>query len=106
MPSTEENYITAIASQIREQIDPGKLPDEGLDQLFASYALLALSRGEDVSDEDVHDAWSVWATQFDPQNDSLVPYDDLSAAVQEQDTIFRDAIRKVAKTLPQRPGRF
>lgn len=99
MASTDENYITEIADQIRDQIDPGKLPDEGLDQLFASYALLALSRGGDVSNEDVHDAWSVWATQFDPENESLVPYEDLSSAVQDEDTIFRDAIRKIARML-------
>ena len=36
-----------------------ELPEDGLDQLFSSYALLALSKGVRVSNEDVHDAWSV-----------------------------------------------
>lgn len=95
----DENYIDEIASQIRERIDPSKLPSEGMDELFASYALLALSKGTEVTNEDVHDAWSVWATKFDPENDSLVPFDDLSAKTQSQDTVFRDAINQVAKSL-------
>ena len=99
MSSPDTNYITQIAERIRAAIDPDKLPEDGLDQLFSSYALLALSKGVRVSNEDVHDAWSVWATEFDPQNDSIVPFDDLSPDVQDQDTIFRDAIRDVAKSL-------
>jgi hypothetical protein len=96
---SEQNYIDEIASRIRARIDPIELPDTGLDQLFASYALLALSKGLEVSNEDVHDAWSVWATQFDPGNSSLVPFDELSAESQAQDTIFRDAIRETASQL-------
>lgn len=98
--SEEENYIEDISAQIRAKIDPAKLPNDGLDQLFASYALLALSKGTQVTNEDVHDAWSSWATQFDPENDSLVPFDELSPETQSQDTMFRDAIRQVAESLP------
>jgi hypothetical protein len=61
--------------------------------------LLALSKGEAVESEDVHDAWSVRATQFDPGNDSLVPFDELTSEVQAQDIIFRDAIREVSRGL-------
>lgn len=96
----EENYIEDVSAQIRAKIDPLKLPKDGLDELFASYALLALSKGSRVTNEDVHDAWSTWATQFDPGNDSLVPFDELSPDIQSQDTIFRDAIRQVADSLP------
>lgn len=99
--SKEENYIEEISAQIRAKIDPAKLPKDGLDQLFASYALLALSKGTQITNEDVHDAWSAWATQFDPGNDSLVPFDELSPETQSQDTMFRDAIRQVAESLPE-----
>lgn len=99
MTRSDENYITEIASRIRAEIDPDKLPDRGLDQLFASYALLALSRGVEVTNEDVHDAWSAWATEFSPDSDAIVPYDELASDVQAQDTIFRDAIRSVARSL-------
>jgi hypothetical protein len=94
-----DNYIEQVATQIRDLIDPAILPKEGLDQLFASYALLALSKGTDVSNEDVHDAWSTWATEFDPGNDSIVPYSELSIDVQAEDTVFRNAIRAVAREL-------
>ena len=97
----DPNYIEEISALIRAKIDPNKLPDEGLDQLFASYALLALSKGQAVTNEDVHDAWSAWATQYDPTNDSIVPFDELKPDVQAEDTIFRDAIREVAGTISE-----
>jgi hypothetical protein len=95
----DDNYIEELAAKIRAQVDPADLPADGLDQLFASYALLALSKGVEVSNEDVHDAWSVWATQFDPDSKSLVPFDELSTETQAQDTVYREAIRDAAKTL-------
>lgn len=95
MTAPDQNYVTRIAERIRSRIDPSKIPAEGLEELFNSYALLALSKGSDVSNEDVHDAWVVWATKFDPDNDSIVPFDQLSKSTQEQDSIFRDAIRAV-----------
>lgn len=95
----DSNYIEDVAEKIRSRIDPSKLPDSGLDQLFKSYALLALSKGSDVTNEDVHDAWSVWATEFDSDNASLKPFDELSEDVQAEDTIYRDAIREVARSL-------
>jgi hypothetical protein len=97
--SDQPNYIEEIATRIRSNIDPDKLPKNGLDQLFASYALLALSKGLDVSNEDVHDAWSTWATEYDPESSSLKPFDELERSVQSEDQIFRDAIRDVAKSL-------
>jgi hypothetical protein len=94
-----ENYIEEIASRIRSEFDSAQLPNEGLDQLFASYALLALTKGPEVTNEDVHDAWSVWATEFDEHNPSLVPFDQLSPETQAEDGRFRDAINKVASEL-------
>lgn len=95
----DPNYVEEVSARIRALIDPNKLPNKGLSRLFSSYALLALSKGAEVSNEDVHDAWSIWATQYDPDNDSIVPYEELSADVQSEDTIFRDAIRKVSRDL-------
>jgi hypothetical protein len=97
--SAEDNYIAETAAAIRALIDPDKLPPEGLDDLFASYALLALSKGVEVTNEDVHDAWSAWASKYDPENDSLVPFEELNAKTQAEDTVFRDAIRQVAEDL-------
>ena len=46
------NYVDRIVSQLAEHLD-GCEPD-----LLRLYALLALVKGEDVNEEDVHDAWS------------------------------------------------
>jgi hypothetical protein len=97
--SDQPNYIEEIASRIRSKVDPSKLPKDGMDQLFASYALLALSKGTAVSNEDVHDAWSAWATEYDPDSSSLKPFDELEPAVQDEDRVYRDAIREVADSL-------
>ena len=97
--SDDPNYIEEIAARIRSKVDPSKLPKDGMDQLFASYALLALSKGVDVSNEDVHDAWSTWATEYNPDSSSLKPFDELEPAVQDEDQVYRDAIREVAKSL-------
>ncbi|MCX6728345.1 MAG: hypothetical protein NTV39_01050 [Candidatus Saccharibacteria bacterium] len=94
-----ESYIRELGSKIRSKIDPSKLPSQGLDELFDSYAVLALAKGVDVNNEDVHDAWSAWATKFDPQNSSLVPFDELSDSTKQQDDIFTKAIAEVASTL-------
>ena len=95
----DNSYIRKIANQIREKVDQSALPDRGLDELFDTYAVLALSKGTDVTNEDVHDAWSAWATKFDPTNTSLVPFDELSKRTQEEDSRFVGAIRSVAASL-------
>jgi len=96
---SDKSYTDEIASKIRLLIDPSKLPADGLDELFDSYALLALSKGSDVTNEDVHDAWSIWASKFDSNNPSIKPYDELDTETKSEDTIFTDAIRKVSKSL-------
>lgn len=96
----DETYIRDLAQQIRSKFDKSELPDKGLDELFNSYAVLALSKGTAVTNEDVHDAWSAWAAKFDPDNESLVPFDELPVETQKSDTPFTKAIREVAASLP------
>lgn len=96
----DETYILDLAKQIRSKFNQSELPDRGLDELFNSYAVLALSKGTRVTNEDVHDAWSAWATKFDPDNNSLVPFDELPLETQQSDTKFTKAIKDVAKQLP------
>lgn len=67
--------------------------------LLDLYALLALTRGEDVSLEDVHDAWSIWRARTDPRHHSIVPFKELTTEVQELDRPYADAIHKVAADL-------
>lgn len=49
-----------------------------------------------MSDSDVHAAWSAWMRELEPAHESLLPYDELPAAIQAQDRPFRDAIRQTA----------
>lgn len=96
----DETYIRSLAERIRSKTSQLELPDKGLDELFDSYAVLALNKGTSVTNEDVHNTWSAWATKYDPDNSSLVPYDRLPPDIQQEDTPFTKAIREVASELP------
>jgi hypothetical protein len=68
-----------------------------LTQLFDLYAVLALVKGKNVTNEDVHNAWATWAITYDPENKSLVPFSRLSIEKQEEDTRFVIAIRNTVR---------
>lgn len=95
----DKSYIRELAQQIRAKVDQSALPDEGLDELFDSYAVLALAKGTTVTNEDVHNAWSAWATKHDPTSESLVPFEELPKKTQEDDTRFTEAIHDIAKSI-------
>jgi hypothetical protein len=63
------------------------------------YAVLALTVGEDVQAENVHDTWSAWMTYRDPSHQSIKAFAQLSPDTQRQDQAFVRAIRKVASQL-------
>src|SRR5450759_1569268 len=98
---TNQNYIRKIANQIRAKAGCMALTNKGIEELFDTYAVLALAKGPKVTDEDVHDAWSAWATKFDPMDGSIVPFEDLSPKIQDLDSPYAKAIRSVATTLPE-----
>ena len=85
------NYIEKIAGELREVLPD--LPGEFL----GIYALLVLVKGPETTLEDVHDAWSLVKTAFDPGHRSLIPFGELSSEVQVLDAPYRDAIRQVAR---------
>jgi len=85
------NYIDRIAAELA-----AKLPDCSAD-LLRVYALLVLIEGQSVTEEDVHNAWSVWRTVTQPGHPALVPFDELTPDVQALDTPYVEAIRAVAK---------
>jgi hypothetical protein len=93
------SYIDELALVICGRVPPGKLPDEDTINLFRTYAVLLLAKGEAVTLEDVHNAWSAWMAARDPRHDSLVPFSSLSPDVAEADRPFLEAIRSVAKGL-------
>lgn len=60
--------------------------------LLDLYTLLALTRGTETTLKDVHDAWSVWRTHTRPDHQSLIPFGELTPAVQELDRKYMQAI--------------
>jgi hypothetical protein len=93
------NYISEIAQRIRREVPQDVLPEGDTDLLFLMYAILALTIGEDVRPEHVHDAWSAWMAYLDPSHQSIKPFTQLSAELKVTDQPFVDAIRKVASQL-------
>ena len=90
------SYVTDVARAIRDALPPDATPDGDTALLFVFYALLCLTKGEQVTREDVHDAWSAWKTAIGEDHESLVPYDELTADIRREDEPFVEAIRQVA----------
>jgi len=93
-------YIDELAEVLQQEISPDLLPDEDTGLLMRLYALLALVKGTDVSNADVHDAWSLWMLTRDPDHRSLKPFAELDAETKASDTPFAEAIRSVATDRP------
>ena len=94
------NYISEIAERIRREVPQEVLPEGDTDLLFLMYAVLALTVGQDVRAEDVHDTWSAWMTYSDPSHQSIKPYAQLDSETKNTDQPFVDAVKKVAAQLP------
>ena len=93
------NYLDKIAAEIQRIADPDALPpDEDL-PLYRLYAVLLLAKGEDVTVEDVHNAWAAWASDHDPDNRNLLPFKELSIRVQRKDQSYVDAIHEASGLL-------
>jgi hypothetical protein len=85
--------VTELADAIRREVDAGLLPDGDTAPLFRIYAVLALAKGEQVTAEDVHNAWVAWMTDADPAHRSLERFGELPLDVRRQDEPFVQAIR-------------
>ena len=83
--------------KIREQLDNELLMGEDYCGLLDGYTLLVLTKGRKCTNENVHDAWSIWQNNEDSRHRSLIPFNELTKAVQDLDIKYRDAIIKVAK---------
>ena len=96
-----ETYIDKVVSLVEEKTG---LKGKGLIRL---YALLVLIKGEDVTLQDIHDAWSMnmnYKEQNPPycyghEHTSIVPFDQLSKETQDKDIPFLEALQEVARLL-------
>jgi len=93
------SYIEAIAHRIRAAAYADRsIPEaENDDDLYLFYAILVLTVGEAVTQENVHDAWAAWASLKQPQHSSLRPFSQLSDRARLRDERFRRAIVEVAR---------
>lgn len=91
------NYLDLLAAEIQRTADSGATPpDEDL-PLYRQYAVLLLAKGEDITAEDVHNAWAAWATDHQPESRHLIPFKELSAREQRKDDLYVEAIKTVAQ---------
>ncbi|CAN5789397.1 hypothetical protein BH24ACT15_BH24ACT15_38770 [soil metagenome] len=90
------NYVDRIAAEIQRTADPAAMPSDQLLSPYRYYAVLLLAKGEDVTAEDVHNAWAAWTSEHNPAHHHLKPFHELPASVQRQDEPFAAAIRQVA----------
>jgi hypothetical protein len=93
------SYLDEVGAAIARELDAkdGTSTPPGLLRL---YAVLLLAKGQTVTPEDVHNAWSAWTQHRDPSNQSIRPFDELDASVKEMDNPFVRAIRLAARSAP------
>jgi hypothetical protein len=96
------NYVQEVVAAIRSAVGDEAADEPGSDELFRFYAVLALVKGQDVTAENVHDAWSAWMTGREPNHHSIRPFAQLSAEVRRADGPFVAAIRQAAARLATR----
>ena len=89
------NYIQKIKEELNNKLKMG----EKYKDLLDVYALLVLVKGTKCTNEDVHDAWSVWCNLREPTHRSLIPFDKLTKEVQDLDSKYRDEIISVARVM-------
>lgn len=92
-------YLDTLAALIRSCLPPDARPPEDSDDLFRIYAVLLRVKGEQVCDEDVHDAWSAWMQSRDSAHKALLPFCELDERTRSFDAPYARAIRAAARTL-------
>jgi len=96
-------YLDDLAEAIRRAVPRNALPQGDTAGLFRTYAVLLLAKGELVTPADVHNAWVAWMADKDSSHESLVPFEDLDAETQAEDSPYLLAIRSVAHSQEDRP---
>lgn len=95
-------YLEKLAIEIREAVRADALPDGDTSGLFPIYAALLLAKGEEVTSEDVHNAWVAWMVDRGEKHTSMVPFEELPPETRAEDSPFLVAIRAVARRRRER----
>lgn len=90
------NYINKIKNLLEKEL---KMEGTSYEDLLDVYALLVLVVGTKCTNENIHDAWSIWQNKTEPNHRSLIPFNELTREVQDLDEPYRQAVIKVADKL-------
>lgn len=96
------NYIDEIASRIFTIAHGGGKFSEADAPLYRMYAVLCLAKGNQTTDEDVHNAWCAWVIEKYPEHKDAVPFGELRLEVQKGAELWRYAILTASWELDQR----
>lgn len=100
-----DRVACALYALVWEEGDPRTMPSN--DALcFRIYGVLALSKGEATTLEDVHHAWAAWCVNDRPYHVDLIPFAELTKEQQERDRKYMDAIHEVSRQIDRRPSAF
>ena len=92
-------YLDQLADLIRSCLPAEAEPPADSDNLFRIYAVLLRAKGEQVTEEDIHDAWSAWMQSVNSRHQALVPFQDLDAQTRAFDAPYAQAIRAASRYL-------
>lgn len=93
------NYIQKVKEILRTKLASSSDPLGTDDDLLGLYALLVLVKGINTTLRDIHDAWALWCVRINPTHPSIVPFPQLTPAVQQLDFPYRHAIIATAKEI-------
>ena len=90
----QSNYMLKRAAILKEELNQ-ELP-EVLFSCYLDLACVSASTGNPITNEAIHDAWSIWKNTIDNTHKSIIPYNKLSIEIQELDTPYTDAVNRAA----------
>lgn len=86
------NYVEKVRKELLKEIKVN-------DSLLNLYSLLVLTKGENTTLKDIHDAWSLDTNRFFSEHKSIIPFEELTKEVQDKDIEYLEAAKKVARNL-------
>lgn len=98
-------YLQNIADRIRSFVPEDRIPEKNADELFLLYAVLLRAKGIEVTESDIHDAWSAWMAEIDASHESLAEFEELSPSTRDQDVVYGNAVRQAAQALEHNPSK-
>ncbi len=90
------NYIQNVQNLLEQELHMRGTPYV---RLLETYGLLVLTVGENCTNKDIHEAWSIWQNRTRPDHPSLKPFNELTKEIQDLDEPYRQAVVKVSKIL-------